>query len=125
MIATQPGVHAKDFRSGHAGTLRVDSSGIGEEDDGTTNTVGVVGMPHLKRALREVPGNLVVPYARTVHAGDDSLGGDIAVRLGEWARDKCGAELVEVDASSMLLCSFFFIIYFLVRWMISYHGKMI
>ena len=40
--------------------------------------------------------------------GSGSLGGQIAVELGEWARDKCGAEMVEVDASSMLLCSTFF-----------------
>ena len=98
VIATQPGVHASDFRSGHAGAMK----------DG--RTMETVGMPHLKRALHEVPGNLVVPYARSMPGHDDaddgggsgSLGGQTAMKLGEWARDKCGAELVEVDASSML-----------------------
>lgn len=107
MIATQPGVHASDFRSGNG------------------RIAGTVGVPHLKRALHNVPGNIVVPYARSSVLGHDdadadadgeegegsgSLGGQIAVELGEWARDQCGAEMVEVDASSMLLC--FSLLYF-------------
>jgi len=93
VIATQPGVHASDFRNGHAGVMRVSSEAA----------LGV-GMPHLKRALHEERGQLIVPYARRpsdVDKGEmSSLGGEIAVELGEWARQNCGAEVVEVDAST-------------------------
>lgn len=92
MIATQPGVHASDFRNEHAG--------FSTEPEGTT------GMLHLKRALYEEGGKrqLVVPFARRVGINGMEVDGDegkMASLLGEWAKRKCGAEVVEVDASSM------------------------
>ena len=102
VIATQPGVHASDFRNGHAGAIGVDVVGGGP------------GMPHLKRALSGDGRSLVVPFVRGgVEAEGLTLGegNSVAEILGEWAREKCEGEVVRVDGSSMFLslCNFLWI----------------
>ncbi|KAF8426387.1 BIG/ATPase V1 complex, subunit S1 [Tirmania nivea] len=88
VIATQPGVHASDFSNGHAGTMGVEE-------------VGGPGMPHLKRALFGDRRSLVVPFARGgVEVGRIGEGNGVAQVLKEWVREKCGGEMVRVDAST-------------------------
>ena len=97
MIATQPGVHASDFRNGHAGVMAVEEVG------------GGVGMPHLKRALSGNKRSLIVPFARGVVEAEGPVEGNgVAEVLGEWVREKCGGEVVRVDASSTFLLFFEF-----------------
>ena len=88
MIATQPGVHASDFRNGHMGAMGAEEVGGGP------------GMPHLKRALSGDGRSLVVPFVR---GGVEIEGRTVGVAevLGEWAKEKCEGEVVRVDASSM------------------------
>ncbi|KAF8468951.1 vacuolar ATP synthase subunit S1-domain-containing protein [Kalaharituber pfeilii] len=84
VIARQPGIHASDFNRRHGGVMS-----------------GTAGMPHMKRALLgeygESKSQLVVPYGKK----DASSATDIADELKEFAKDRCGAEVVEVDPSSM------------------------
>ncbi|RPB24857.1 BIG1-domain-containing protein [Terfezia boudieri ATCC MYA-4762] len=89
VIATQPGVHVSDFRNGHAGAMAVEEVG------------GWPGMPHLKRALSGNGRSLVVPFTRGEREVD-GLGevNGVAEVLGEWVREKCGGEVVRVDAST-------------------------
>ena len=90
MIATQPGVHASDFRGGNAGAMAVEE------------VVGAPGMPHLKRALSGNGGSLVVPFARGgVEVEGLEEGNGVAEVLGEWVRVNCGGEVMRVDARSM------------------------
>lgn len=90
MIVTQPGVHASDFRNGHSGMIR----GVDGE--------GLPGMPHLKRAFDDggKKDHLVVPFARNTEINGMEVKEDVAILLADWAKEKCGAEIVEVDATS-------------------------
>ena len=75
---------------------------------------GTMGMPHLKRALHESgsegdgkKSQLVVPYGRrTGKSGLDGQklqeeGKELAGELAKWAKEQCGAEVIEVDGTSM------------------------